>query len=318
MVFKLIVYAIAALALIGLILVIANAFFQGTDLVNEINEQLRKAEIDLGKLKTKNFNVKETTLQAKAFETNNRNIVFQCNDLKYCCDKSPLNELNTACNKNIVWNEKKVLIKKNAIMDVSSRCYFDKIFWCTIFIGQKPSQITTELKLAENLKEIETGKEYYFELKTTNIGEQFSVELLREITINLVLKETKTKINELQLPPIRLAPNDEIIEKIPFTVNLPGDIEIYVKTFETLDKTNFEEKTIKVKAIGKPITEEKCQADETRKEKEFDLELKKCVEKLFCKNCDFASECLEEWKKKGYNDAMQKTNEYAIRETTNC
>ena len=107
--FKLLVYAIAALVLIGVFLMfVAPLFFTMPNLANIIFKSMDDAETGLGKSFTTEVIVNAGTgFKGETFDTRRRNVIFSCNSAQLCCPK------NKQCDAAIEWSERNLFVKKN-------------------------------------------------------------------------------------------------------------------------------------------------------------------------------------------------------------
>ena len=106
---KLLVYAIVAVILLALFYTYIMPYFMPKeDYLEEINQALETAEINLGRGVTKNILFEETSFTGNTFDSAHRSIAFECNSAELCCN---LGEEDENCTRTIEWNERKVQVK---------------------------------------------------------------------------------------------------------------------------------------------------------------------------------------------------------------
>jgi hypothetical protein len=140
--FEIIVYAIVALALLG---VVFNLFPQPQESFhNKIEKRLLEAQgtlsegklIDLG-THTPNGNELVTS---ESLTTDKQTIGFQCNSTELCCSEKE------NCSGKIIWDTKKISLTAGKQFHGYLRCEFVKTnYSCFVYVGKAPAQTKVDL-----------------------------------------------------------------------------------------------------------------------------------------------------------------------------
>ncbi|MDD5163297.1 MAG: hypothetical protein PHD95_03760 [Candidatus ainarchaeum sp.] len=143
-VFKMLVFAIAAIALIYVFYSLLPYFFPGKDAFALLSNNLNGAQLNEGKSIFLDITFKEKEgLAAQNFDAANRSIAFECNNPKICCN------INENCGL-IEWDERRILFNSAKTILTASRCSFSgNMYACRIYFGEAPAQLAfkkTEIK----------------------------------------------------------------------------------------------------------------------------------------------------------------------------
>lgn len=291
-VFKLLVGVVITVAILYVFFTqFMTYYLPEEDMVKELKESLSNSEVAEGTLVEKEFWLdKGVALSSQGFDTEIRSVAFACNDSDLCC-------FEEECGKKIVWDEISFRTMDPLKLRINTRCYFEEIFICKIFFGEKPAQV--EIIGIEFNEEIDLGEGNGFDVNVIvrNEGEHPIAELRAELD----LKKKKTAFEkediekkELEGTVLEVGEAKKINGKIEILNN--GEYDLYIKVFEEQDLTNFDKNMVSFNVIGGEAPLSGCTA--TKEELSYDLEEEQCVEEYYCEGCTFAFECAEEWREK--------------------
>lgn len=291
-VFRLLVGAIVTITLLFIFFTYFMPwYFPEEHLIAELKDALHSAEIGEGKLVGREIWFKESfVLNAVTLDTKTRTVAFNCNKQEFCCFKE-------ACGKAIVWDERILQIKKPTKPELSVRCYFEELFICKIFLGEKPAQV--KIEGIEFKEEVDLGRDGFLDLNVIvkNEGKLPVAEL--KTVLELKKKKTafeKEEVGKKGLKEISLGVGEKkkVEGKIEILNN--GEYDLYIKIFEEQDLTNFAKARIEFKAIGGAPELGECKA--TEKEFIYNIEEDGCAANYYCEGCKFAFLCAQKWSEK--------------------
>jgi len=292
---KLLVVVIFVLALLYVFFtVIGPAYIWQENPPSIINEGLGKSETDLGQYFTKvgSFS-KEYTVQAQGFESDGRSIVFECNNPIYCCEE------DAECNKVIEWSnsgDRYFAIQEDKEIDVSTRCRFEEIYICKVFLGAEPAQVELiEEPVVSEEVDISKSKTLPLNFSVLNSGKKgmsgtiASAKLFKIKKMPFGQEPEKVLVEEFSTDRFSLAAGDKT--ELGLGVEIPGNGDYLIKftVFESGDKTNFESKEFEFTAIGEQAPTE-CIPGKMKIQ-----ELEKCVYILPCE-CSSLTKCNSLWR----------------------
>ena len=293
---KYVVIAVVAFALLFLFLqYFAPLYFWREEPTEAVESQLERAETQLG-----HFTSEDTyfpagfVVQATAYESVNRSIVFSCNSELHCCGEGE------DCGKAIEWDnagERRYFsFSAQKPVAVSARCRHEDLYICKVFIGEKPAQVkikeldleTTELDLAET-----ESLKVSFEAENTGGKDMAAVEAIARLYKLKSRPETgiepeRELVEEFSVE-FGLEQGEEHSGKIEVKITENGKFQLEIILQEKTDETNYELQSFDVTAFGK-IETEGCVAGKVEV-----LELEKCVYLLPCE-CKSIVECETMWR----------------------
>jgi len=293
--FRLLIYAIIAIALISLIILFVFPLLEEKeDAFKEIETAIEKAEQQEGKaVEQKEILFREGSINTKNFEQKSRLVWFECNSPALCCDK------NFECGKGVRWNDRAVFFTQKQKMNVSARCTIEQgLYLCRVYFGTMPAQI--EIKELEGLEEKDLSKNQLYEAtaKYANIGniEAFFVKgkakLYKYAFEENQKKEILIQEKELELNELKAGEAG----KASFLFSLSSNGEYKIEARIEAENGGFDIQEMDFNAINSPASA--CKATQAETTANYNEETKKCEKKYYCTNCNFAFECLAEWNKK--------------------
>lgn len=186
--FRILVYAIVAVAVLALVYLIIWPFiFPVRDNVALIEKSLEAAETGLGTaFSTETFVQKDEGIKGSTFDSRTRNVNFICNNADLCCP------LDQECSLQIEWNAKAIEFNESKEVLMASRCELQHgLFICNIYVGEFPAQV--EIGAIETDKKTDLSqKPVAFEVTFSNTGSQETQQAFVEIEIyQMYLEEGK-------------------------------------------------------------------------------------------------------------------------------
>lgn len=148
--FEVIVYAIAALALLIVFFGLYQYYFPPQDVRKEIANALELAQTNLYLGKTVSIGPatveKGSAIYKSAFEKEKRSVALECNSEQECC---PLGE---KCGGKMNWDYETIEFKNSATINISARCVMEeKLPVCRVYFGEPPLQAKIKkIALLEN------------------------------------------------------------------------------------------------------------------------------------------------------------------------
>ncbi len=300
-VFKLIIFAVIALALIYA----AINFFPKTesDNIKELRQLLLSAKGNEGKtISKKLFLEKDLAIDAaKIFDDQTTSVSFSCN--------------TPQCNNgDLIVDERKFISTKTTQLDVHARCQLGtNLYGCKLFFGLKPQQVEitkielpTQIDLANNnstaLIEIEnTGQLTAINVKTT-------IKVYKKTILNGAENLQLYAPEEIEFTE-SLEPQEKKATQIPLLIMDNGDylLEVNVEGLDAgKDKKTFEFSASNAQAFSNCVATTSDQAFYSESEG-------KCITKYFCQECEFAFECQVAWQEKEPIENFESASrEYAL------
>jgi hypothetical protein len=147
--FDIVVYAIAAFALLLVFFGIYQIYFPQPNLSKEISGALELAQTPMYLGKTVRIGsrtiMNENTISKTEFEHGKISVAVECNSPDKCC---PMKE---RCNGKIYWDYEGIEFKKAQSIEVNARCIMNETLpVCRIYFGELPAQ--AEMKKVELLE----------------------------------------------------------------------------------------------------------------------------------------------------------------------
>ncbi len=311
--FKLLVYGITALALIAVIsvFIFGQCFLFCSDPNDEIKELLDFAEIKTGKFSEKELLFpSEFVTKAEIFDSESRSVIFECNDLTVCCPKDNTQE----CSKQVEWNERTFSVKSEKRLPVFSRCRFEELAICKVFIGKEPAQLDFEMFFPETLN-LSSSQTLNGTITVSNSGKErilvvdivskiFSLSFDEGFAKKNLFSESKTTLfPQTENTVIALEPNQSHSRDLALKVGSAGSYLAQITVVERNDLTNFEMGSAEFDVTG-VFSGNECEAVENSK-KFSRIENEQCFISYDCSGCLLTSDCINAWNKKGVNVSSQ-------------
>ena len=228
-VFRMLIYAIVAFAVIAFILLyLAPLFFPSEKPLELMDIQLDKSEIRLGSFASETIRYSSGSLiQARNLDSSSRSVRFQCTDGSLCCD------LGQNCGR-IEWDERKVSFNQTAGVKTNFRCVYEAgIASCTIYFGKAPAQVEL-LNVPEEKSFDLSAEEAVVSFQVTNTGEE---DMLNPIEVSYeVTREGEFRFDgSLELNALKKgesAPVNLILDKTRFLEGGEHLMEIKAESIE--------------------------------------------------------------------------------------
>ena len=322
-VFRILIYAVAAIAVLWVFLTyFAPYFFLQEDIAEKMSEGLETAEIQEGNLIKKNFIFKEgDALSAKTFDSSIRNVIFVCNNPSLCCGEIQVCPADSPCTPDVascrinITPQRTLSITKNTETEVYFRCVKEyNLFDCKVTFGFRPGELvaeTIELKDSYNLD----AENPVLNFSIGNSGEIDSyfiggwVNVYRKEKSGVEIIEVLHKEHTLDVVS-KIAPGEAGDFSVDLGVNNAGEYIVKARVESDYAGYYYFEREFEVlgnappddcKAFGNPSAaiEEGCYS----------------VTKLPCTGCEYEFQCSAAWRAKGYSDAEIESPEYAVVKT---
>jgi len=282
-VFKLVVFAIVALALIYLV----GTFFieQKPNPIEELNRSLDFAESHLGTGITDQILFEnQFAVNAKnVFDSPQRSVSFKCHALE--CTQ-----------KNLEVRARIINANDTTSIRYTTRCIFEKnLFNCKIYFGTPPAQLLISgVDLKDNYDlEKERIKLKFF---VKNSGQQNAVDISTEVKIFIKGTQDEKEVENLYTEP--LVESTELLTaqtstELEFELPITGAGEYVVEIKTSGMEAGEDKKRIEFSAIGSIILTN-CKAEE-RLETYLSETLNQCITRYSCTDCKQAFECKAVW-----------------------
>ncbi|MFH0955122.1 MAG: hypothetical protein V1777_03380 [Candidatus Micrarchaeota archaeon] len=233
----------------------------------------------------------QSGLSSSAFSDSKTDLVFECNDPKFCCDSG------ADCSSKIRWNSKALTFGASIKVPVFVRCNekYD-FFACTIFFGLKPGQLELSGFEYPSSFDLSANRPFSVALEVKNSGALVASPGIVTVKITKaqptgVMLELPFKGREKELN--SLGPSEfQRLSIGPIELDSPGNYEIVVRAES--DNAGFDEKKLPLKVTGsqasdcRPITE-------VAPLKIWNSDTSECMSKFFCENCSLGIDCRDAW-----------------------
>ena len=248
-----------------------------------MNTALDYAEINEGKYYKLELSLPQNfAAKGTHFDTENRNVRFECNAVNICNSEK------------IFVEDRKIIVKEQALVDAYFRCkHKDTINDCTIYIGESPAQLETEI-LSFNKPEMGSLGTISFEIK--NAGGKF-LQYNPTYTAEVFIKRNTTRGEELSL-------RDSITKEID--VLEPGESVTVGWQFSAGSSGKYILKiTADAEDAGRAFAEQEfeiAQGPTTCRTYELGktfLDQGMCKTEYLCIGCEYGYECKLAWEKNG-------------------
>jgi len=252
--FRLFVYAAVAMSILAIILHMFWVFTPQPDAENKIKDMLSIAEANLGKYNARNIVLQQhVMLRAEDFDSASRTVIFLCNDLTNCCQQSK------SCSKPIEWDnaamKRFVISKQSKEVTISTRCRFERLYICRIYVGQEPAQLAIEsITLSPANKVLALGENATIEFTIKNSG-RLPMSVVPKAKI--YVEDTSASngnwsfLKEFYGNYLTLKPGQSKSDAIQLFVNMPGHYKIEFLAVEENDETNFIQETFDIRVREK-------------------------------------------------------------------
>jgi hypothetical protein len=295
-VFEIVVYAIAALALIVLFMSLMTQFIKQENPLDQIKKSIDVAQTQ--NMQGKTYQVgylsypsgfftltKDITLSDKVI------ISIECNDPINCCPKQGDSGSGEKCTKAVQWDYNFIRMNEGKKLLTSTRCIrIDGVPVCKIYFGSIPAQAAiTKLELVGDNSGATQVKMILKNTGSTGIAYgTVSLNLYKKISDGWVLTDYNSQPKEVQ--PIAPQETQNVFWDIsPDTI---GDYKAEF-LFEALNAGNDRNSIIFTKK-----TNSNCLIDETQTDTVQDPSTGLYQENHYCTGCNYSHECVGAWSKK--------------------
>lgn len=291
--FRILVFAVVAVAALWIFSTFfAPLFNPPTQFTETIQRGLQSAKAQVGQVTSMgNLEIPSGTFFSNAtFANEKTDLVFECNNPQYCCEKGAV------CNQKTAWNEQRVTFNQAQRIPAFTRCQFEfEFFACKIFFGQKPAQVTIEPVSIPNQIDLAKQNTLSFSTRIQNTGEQTAVQGLAEVFFQKKMEtgpmaDFQTVFSQQQLFS-ELPSNQSTVLNwtIPLEKNGEYRLRIQAKSDNAgMDISDHEFRLFNEATACQALT---SQAPQT----EFDSQTGLCTTKFACVNCNLAVDCRLQW-----------------------
>ncbi len=313
-VFNLLLVAIVAIALIGVLFFnFASYFTPQTALAKHAPALLLEAQGTLGKTSSVTLTLKEgDTIYARNLDATTRNVSFACTG-ENCCPSLE------SCPYPLSVTGDRIRINQGIKTTLSARCEtLNELHACILYIGKEPAQLEMENTLATSPFALQGTTEYPIQTTIHNIGGveaenvTFTATLLQDQIVAGKNKPIEIQKVETTIPSLESGKSQNV--NVSLSLTTIGTFQLLLKTHS--EGGGFDEETHELVLTG--TNAQLCQRDIITKENaQFDGIEKVCRKKVFCTGCGFAFNCREVWEKEspltggGYYDSENGTPQYA-------
>lgn len=285
--FKLLVYAIFAIALLAIFYFIIWPLLAPANGAAEIERNLKASEtmIGLGVGKQLFFQQGEG-FSGQTFDTGNRSVSFQCNSAEFCC---PSEE---ECPLAIEWDSRAMKFNESRNFLATTRCDFQNgLYVCRIYFGDSPAQI--KIESLEMEEEFDLEKEpVSFEITIANTGGVKAEHVEAIVEINRISiengKQAETIAPEYSkteaIDPIKQG--EKIKKTILLELNENGSFKAKIRASGS--DAGFGETSRQFSTTG---AENNCMPSYCEDQRFIE---EKCTARCYCSKCVLGSECAEQ------------------------
>lgn len=252
----------------------------------------------------------QSGLSGSAFSDSKTDLVFECNDPKFCCDSG------ADCASKIKWNAKTLTFGSSVNVPVFVRCNEKYGFFaCSIFFGLKPSQLELSGFEYPSSFDLAVNRPFSVALEVKNSGELVASPGIMTLKITKrqptgAMQELPFKGREKELN--GLGPNEfQRIAIGPVELDSPGNYEIVIRAES--DNAGFDEKKLPLSVTGSAASA--CRAKtEVAPLKIWNSDTSECVTKFFCENCALGIDCRDSWQQ--VNSGAFELGDFSFAQTT--
>ena len=283
-IFRLLVYAVAALALLAAFyLYLEPLFFPSQDAVGEISKKFDAAQLAEGKLFEARLSFsKDFSLSGSNFDSKSRATIFKCLDATFCC----VSEVK-GC--KLVVESRRLRVKENLGTDAYFRCVKEAdLSVCSAYFGAlRPAELSIKKTELSEKAELPINK---LTLEVANNGETIAKNVKAEVKVYKTEasegKYLKTLASIAQAEFSEIGPKASASQTIDLQVREPGNYLAELRVYA--EDSGFETRELKFEAVGGTATIDSCLALEAGK-KEF--RNGQCIQPYLCAGCKEAYEC---------------------------
>jgi hypothetical protein len=306
--FSLLIYAIVAVALLGVSYGVYLNIFPPENLTTELKGGLEIANTTefLGKYYSLGQKIIPggSILTKDFFDTQTMSIAMECTSETKCCPKGE------ACSKSIEWDYGNMNFKYNVSAELSVRCIrYDGTPVCRFYFVDLPAQAKiNSIELSE-----QNGKKIEMSIKVENIGEQkLTIGQLTPILYKDVKGDWANTEKEFESEQLQsLDPNEEYTFVWEFNFDTIGKYLVEFK-FEG-SNAGYDTKQIELNVTNSNL----CKVDAGNSETNIMVDSEKFMEVHYCTGCDTAYECLSAWNHEFPNieyDLLTKDSVYCVKD----
>jgi len=289
-VFRLLVYAIIAVALLWFFFTYLEQFFSPpSNAIEKIELGIQTAKLQPGKtvsLGTLVFSEK-TGLSKSLFSETGTDSILECNSQSFCCDKG------VACGGKAIWTEENLSFNQKQLVPAFARCKTEYSFFaCKVFVGSAPAQLELKSVNPEKTVDLQTKNQWRLSVEMQNTGKNDSLPGIATLTVSKKQGNGEKKpVGSRQKNFETIAFGQTALLDIDFPIAENGDFEAVVRIES--DNAGYAEQTVSFQAINQPSP---CRAlNQQARTKEFDNSSNECIEKFFCAECTTSTECKQKW-----------------------
>lgn len=289
-VFRLLVYAIIAVALLWFFFTYLEQYFNPpSNTIEKIEWGIQTAKLGPGQAIPLGILVfsEKTGLSKSLFSETGTDSILECNSPAYCCDKG------TACSGKAVWNEEHVSFNQKQVIPAFVRCKTEYDFFaCKVFVGEQPAQVWIKKIEFEKRLDLQAKNQWTVLVEIQNTGKLSMLPGIAVLTMKKRLEDGSKRTigsREKQSPAIEAGQSQAI--EIVFPVSENSEFEATLRLES--DNAGYDEETVEFAAINQPSP---CRAlNQQARTKEFDAQNNECIEKFFCAECVASTECKQKW-----------------------
>lgn len=291
--FRILVFAVIAIAALWIFSTFfAPLFVPPSQFSESIQRGLVSAKAQIGQATSMGYLEipSGTTFSKAGFAHEKTDVVFECNNPTYCCDRG------IACNQKTAWNEQHLTFNQTQRVPVFARCQFEfEFFACRIFFGQKPAQVAISAVSIPKQIDLSEQNTLSFSSNIQNTGEQPALEGLVEVflqkkTGNPQAPDFQTVFSQQQVLS-ELESNQSTV--LNWTIPLLEAAEYRVHIQAKSENAGMDTKDHELRLLNAPTP---CQALIVQPtQNEFDSQTGLCTTRFFCANCNLAVECRAKW-----------------------
>ncbi len=293
--FDLLIYAIAAIALVAVFLALAQNFPGAENNSTLIKKSLDEARLDpnLGKtflVGTLNYE-KNNLMSSSGLAPQGVLLSIECINPDYCCVRKSQQIKNQTCDKYFEWDYDYMQAVQTKKINTFVRCVdIEQINTCKVFVGTSPAQ--AEIESVENIGENSMGNT---EIKVTLTNSGTSTLAQGSATLKLYKKASEkwiqtnyeTDVQEVEL----IQPNEKKI--LYWEVN-PANLGEYRATIKfEANNAGFNERSVDFNKMENNF----CTATGIG-ETVYSAKNNNYKELHTCEGCNDAYECVNAWNKK--------------------
>ncbi len=289
-VFRLLVYAIIAVALLWFFFTYLEQFFNPpSNAIEKIEWGIQTAKLQPGQAIPLGILVfsEKTGLSKSLFSETGTDSILECNSQSFCCDKG------VACGNKAVWTEEHLSFNQKQLVPAFVRCKTEYDFFaCKVFVGSAPAQLELKNINPEKTVDLQTKNQWSLSVEIQNTGKNDSLPGIATIRVSKKQESGEKKpVGSQQKNFETIAPGQTALLNLDFPIAENGDFEAVVRVES--DNAGYAEQTVSFQAINQPNP---CRAlNQQARTKEFDSQTSECTEKFFCAECITSTECKQQW-----------------------